>query len=194
MCFLISHVFSPCFPVLFLFVFSFSFVLFFLMIFLVFPFLIFSFFLCFTFFPFSVVRADAKAGRASLDKGRRGGGDGEGGVEEEVKNGTFESDPAVTCFSFLFFLYFFSNVFHYWHWHQSFIADVASVVGAPWRCGVLTTQGGKSGIGLGHSLGREHDSTPHSGVEAPTVSKMSLSRLDYCCCTFTCTCTCTCSC
>ena len=41
--------------------------------------------------------------------------------------------------------------------------DVCSVVVAPWRCGVLTTQGGIAGIGLGHQLGREHDSTPQSG-------------------------------
>ena len=33
--------------------------------------------------------------------------------------------------------------------------DVSSVVGAPWRCGVLTTWGGRAGIGLGHLLGRE---------------------------------------
>ena len=26
--------------------------------------------------------------------------------------------------------------------HQSLITDVSSVVGAPWRCGVLMTQGG----------------------------------------------------
>ena len=31
--------------------------------------------------------------------------------------------------------------------------DVSSVIGAPWRCGVLTTQGGIAGIGLGHLLG-----------------------------------------
>ena len=41
--------------------------------------------------------------------------------------------------------------------------DVCSVVVAPWRCGVLTTQGGIAGIGLFHQLGREHDSTPQSG-------------------------------
>ena len=45
--------------------------------------------------------------------------------------------------------------------------DVSSVVGAPWRCGVLSTQGGIAGIGLGHLLGREHDSTPQSGVGVP---------------------------
>ena len=40
---------------------------------------------------------------------------------------------------------------------------------------------GLAGIGLGHLLGREHDSTPQSGVEAPRLLKRSLSRL-YCCC------------
>ena len=34
--------------------------------------------------------------------------------------------------------------------------DVSSVVGAPWRCGVLTTQSGTAGIGLGHPPGGEH--------------------------------------
>ena len=38
--------------------------------------------------------------------------------------------------------------------------------GHPWRCGVLTTQGGIAGIDLGHILGREHDSTSQSGVVA----------------------------
>ena len=28
---------------------------------------------------------------------------------------------------------------HCWHLHQSLTVDVSSVVGAPWRCGVLTT-------------------------------------------------------
>ena len=38
-------------------------------------------------------------------------------------------------------------------------------------------------VGLGHQLGREHDSTPQSGVEAPRLSKRSLSRLFcFCCC------------
>ena len=58
---------------------------------------------------------------------------------------------------------------------------VSSEVGAPWRCGVLTTQGGIAGIGLGRLLGREHASTPQSGVEAPRLLKRSLPRL-YCCC------------
>ena len=54
--------------------------------------------------------------------------------------------------------------------------------GAPWRCGVLTTEGGTAGIGLGHLLGREHDSTPQSGLEAPRLLKRSLRRLYYYCC------------
>ena len=39
--------------------------------------------------------------------------------------------------------------------------------------GVLTTWCGKAGIGLGHLLGREHDSTPQSGVEAPRGASAS---------------------
>ena len=52
----------------------------------------------------------------------------------------------------------------------------SSVVGAPWRCGVLTTKGGKAGIGSDHLSGREHDSIPQSGVEAPRLLKRSLPR------------------
>ena len=57
-----------------------------------------------------------------------------------------------------FFLYI-SNIQHLYQG-----LTVSSVVGTPWRCGVLTTQGGKDGIGLGHQLGREHDSTPTLGL------------------------------
>ena len=82
---------------------------------------------------------------------------------------------------FFFLLIFHSNLFHYQHY---LVRDVSSLVGAPWRCGVLTTQDGKAGIGLGHPLGREHDSTLHSGVDAPRLLKRSVHRLDYCCCCF----------
>ena len=37
------------------------------------------------------------------------------------------------------FLVFLSNMLHCWHQYQSLTIDVSSVVGAPWRCGVLTT-------------------------------------------------------
>ena len=94
---------------------------------------------------------------------------------------------------FLFFIFLF--LFHFLsHFHFSFLflfhilalygsltKDASSAVGASWRCGVLTTQGGRAGIGLGHLLEREHDSTPQSGVEAPRLLKLSLSRLYYCC-------------
>ena len=43
--------------------------------------------------------------------------------------------------------------------HQKRVLNVSSVVGAPWRCGVLTTQGGIAGI-EGRLLGGEHASTP----------------------------------
>ena len=42
-------------------------------------------------------------------------------------------------------------MFYCWHEYQSL--TVSSVVSAPWRCGVLTTQGGMAGIGLGRLLG-----------------------------------------
>ena len=76
----------------------------------------------------------------------------------------------------MFFFIFF------WQLFQGLTKDVSSVVGAPWRCGVLTTLGGIAGIRLGHLLGREHASTPQSGVEAPRLLKRSLPRLDCCCC------------
>ena len=59
--------------------------------------------------------------------------------------------------------------------------DASSVVGASWRCGVVTTLSGIAGIGLGRLLGREHASTPQSGVGAPRLLKRSLARLYYCC-------------
>ena len=91
---------------------------------------------------------------------------------------------SLSCFSFFLFPFsisfsnfFFSCIsfkkFRCWHWSQSLTADVSSVGGAPWRC-VLTTYKGRAGIGLGHLLGREHDSTHHSGVEAPRLLKRSL--------------------
>ena len=40
-------------------------------------------------------------------------------------------------FLLLFFLVFLSNIFYCWRQYQSL--TVSSVVGAPWRCGVLTT-------------------------------------------------------
>ena len=48
-------------------------------------------------------------------------------------------------------------------------------------CGVLTTWSGIAGIGLGHTHGREHDSTHQSGVGALRLFKRALPRLYYCC-------------
>ena len=76
---------------------------------------------------------------------------------------------------FLYCLVFFKIPFHCW------LTNVSPAVGAPWRCGV-TRQGGVSRVRLGHVLGREHDSTPWSGAEAPRDRKRCLSRLFYCCC------------
>ena len=58
------------------------------------------------------------------------------------------------------FLVFFLNICSFKHLYWCLAKDVSSVVGGPWRCGVLTTQGGIVGIGFGHQLDREHDSTP----------------------------------
>ena len=86
------------------------------------------------------------------------------------------------------FLLFYLNICRFEQLHQGLTKDVSSVVGAPWRCGVLTTVGGVAGIGLGRLLGGEHASTPQSGVEAPSLLKRSLSRLYYCCCCCCCCC------
>ena len=83
-------------------------------------------------------------------------------------------------FLLFFFLEFLSNIFSCWRQYQSL--TVSSVVGAPWRRGVLTTSGGIAGIGLGRLLGGERASTPQSGVEAPRLLKRSLPRLYYYCC------------
>ena len=69
------------------------------------------------------------------------------------------------------FFFFFLKTCRFQRLYQGLTKDVASVVGAPWRCSVLTTQVGKAGNGLNHLLGREHDSTPKSGVEAPRLKK-----------------------
>ena len=67
---------------------------------------------------------------------------------------------------------FFLSIFcHCWHLYLGLTKDVSPAVDAPWRCSVLKTQAGIAGIGLGHPLGREHDTTLQSGVEAPQVLK-----------------------
>ena len=77
------------------------------------------------------------------------GGRGEGGG---CRNGSFEGDPVFMFFISLFHFFleknvvfyifvFLSNIFHCWHQSQSSTMNVSSIVGAPWRCGVLTTIG-----------------------------------------------------
>ena len=59
------------------------------------------------------------------------------------RSGPFEGDFAFMFFIFsaffLFLLCFFQKKFHCWHQYQNLTVDVSSVVGAPWRFGVLTT-------------------------------------------------------
>ena len=72
--------------------------------------------------------------------------------------------------------------------NKHLLFDVSSVVGAPWRCGVLTTQGGKAGIGLAHLPGRQHSMTQLSRVGWRLLAahahrperQRSVPRLDYC--------------
>ena len=147
------------------------------------------------FFLFSVVRADAKTRKTSSKNtnvkktisfcensifGSRWTG------VKGVRSGPLEGDPAFMffifhffrrkSFFFFFFVVFLSNIFYCWRQYQNL--TVSSVVGVPWRCGALTTWSGRAGIGLGHLLGREHDST----LQTPLPVKRSSSRLDCCCC------------
>ena len=52
----------------------------------------------------------------------------------------------------------------------------AFVLGFYKRCFLRS---GIAGIGLGHLLGREHDSTPQSGVETHRLLERNLSRLYF---------------
>ena len=114
------------------------------------------------------------------------GGQGVWERGEGLRMGHLKWPPCVfclrKCFLFSFFLEFLSNICRCQHLFSGSTKDVSSIVGAPWRCGVLTTWSGKAGIGLGHLLGREHAATPQSGVEAPRLLKRSLSTLYFCCC------------
>ena len=82
------------------------------------------------------------------------------------------------CSSFSLFLYFF---------HICFTACISIRVklwmfpplSVPWRC-VQTTKGGIAGIRLGRLLGREHASTPQSGVEAPRPQIVLLLTANNC--------------
>ena len=72
----------------------------------------------------------------------------------------------VSSFKFLIVL-FLSKKFHCWHQFQSLTVDVFSVVGAPWRCGVLTTYGGIAGVGP--PAWESMIQLPKSEVEAPRL-------------------------
>ena len=63
-------------------------------------------------------------------------------------------------FLLFFLLRFLSNILNCWRQYQSL--TVSSVVGAPWRCGVLTTWG----LGWAACLG---ESMLQLGVEAPRL-------------------------
>ena len=68
----------------------------------------------------------------------------------------FFLENCVSSFLFIFLM----NKCRFKNLYWCLTKDVSSVVGAPWRCGVVTLWVGIAGIRLGHSLGREHDSTP----------------------------------
>ena len=69
-------------------------------------------------------------------------------------------------FIFSFFSFLFTSSFFDFLMFFIFFFHFSAEVGAPWRCGILTTQGGTAGIGLGRLLGGEHASTLQSGVGA----------------------------
>ena len=73
-------------------------------------------------------------------------------------------------FSYFKNVFSYKKKFHRQQQYQNLTVDVSSGVGAPWRCGVLAALGGMAGFGLGHLLGKKHDSTPRSGVGALVVS------------------------
>ena len=80
--------------------------------------------------------------------------------------------PFFPSFFFPFSFSFFLDLFYLFKYlNQGSTKDVSSVVGAPRRCGVLTTQGLIAGIGSGHQLGREHASTnsPEWGGDSSLV-------------------------
>ena len=132
----------------------------------VFVFPMFSFLLFFhfsNFFIFPVVRADAKtrkkSSRSSYCLKRRFSFVkirflGLGG--QEVRSSPLEGDVAFMFFILFFFpfLFFFENISSF-----SFFSE--------FNCGCFLS-GGIAGM-LGHLLGREHDSTSQSGVEAPRL-------------------------
>ena len=78
---------------------------------------------------------------------------------------------------FLSFLVLLSKKFHCWHQHHSLTVDVSSVVGASKEMWSPDGIGRDSWDGGGHPLGREHDSTLQSGVEAPRLLKRSLHQI-----------------
>ena len=96
----------------------------------------------------------------------------------EIRFSGIRDDLIEGDFAFMFLISFFFVILSQgWHQYQSLTVADSSVVGAPWRRGVLTTQAGTAGFGLGHRLRREHDSTPESGVEPPRLLQRSLPRL-----------------
>ena len=109
---------------------------------------------------------------------------------------SFSSSWILFSFYFVFFtllkMFFFIFLFQYLYQGLT----VSSVVGAPWRCSVLTDirRDSWDWVGPPAREGRQHASTPQSGVEAPRLSKteplqivlllllLLLLVLYYCCC------------
>ena len=83
-----------------------------------------------------------------------------------------------SCFSFLIFVFYhfcvlencvssflfsFLNTRYIKHLYQGSTVDVSSVVGSPWRCGDLTTEAGKLGLGWATDLGESMIQLPRVG-------------------------------
>ena len=74
----------------------------------------------------------------------------------------------------MFFVVFLSKNFHYWHKYQSLTKDVSFVVGAPWRCGVLTTKDGVGkDLGWATHLGESIQNLEWGGGSSPVKNEAS---------------------
>ena len=71
---------------------------------------------------------------------------------------SFHFSPPFFLLFLFFFLFLFLKMFFFVFSFLAFVSgfDKRCFLRAPWRCGVLTTEGGIASIGLGRLLGREH--------------------------------------
>ena len=113
------------------------------------------------------------------------------GEQGAVKNGAFASSFVFVIYLFnilfIFHLLMFFCFFHVFSFFSNIYVSLLVSVSKFYcrcslrsRCGVVMTQGGIAGVGLGHQLGREHDSNPQSGAEAPPGASASSRKKTEC--------------